>query len=153
MHVRFRPPAAKLWLVVWSLKTIKYLRMKNVKIPEGYQQVMPYLIVNNAAGFLAFTQKVFGAEEKYKEMRDEHTIRHAEIKIGESVIMFADSTPEYQPQTAGMFLYVDNADEVYKKALKEGAVSLGEPEDQSYGRSAGITDPYGNTWWITSEKG
>jgi PhnB protein len=126
--------------------------MKNVKIPEGYQQVMPYLIVNNAAGFLAFAKNVFDATEKYKEMRDENTIRHAEVKIGESVIMFADSTDQYPPQTAAMFIYVDNADEVYKKALEEGAASIMEPADQSYGRSGGVTDPYGNTWWITSEK-
>lgn len=126
--------------------------MQTTKIPEGYQTVMPYLIVRNASGFFQFTQKVFGATEKYKEMRDEKHIRHAEVKIGDSVIMFADSTEEYQPNTAGMFVYVDNADETYQKALQEGAVSIMEPADQSYGRSCGVEDPYGNTWWITSVK-
>lgn len=125
--------------------------MKNVKIPEGYQQIMPYLIVKDATGFIKFTQNVFDAREKFKEMRDENTIRHAEVSIGDSVIMFADSTEQYKPSTASLFIYVDNTDEVYKKALKEGAVSLGEPANQSYGRSAGVRDPYGNTWWLTSE--
>lgn len=126
--------------------------MEKTKIPEGYQTVMPYLIVRNAAGFYQFTQQVFGATEKYKEMRDEKYIRHAEVKIGNSVIMFADSTEEYPPGTAGLFVYVDNADKTYQKALQEGAVSIMEPADQSYGRSCGIEDPYGNTWWITSVK-
>jgi PhnB protein len=126
------------------------ISMKNVIVPEEYQQVMPYLIVPDAAGFLSFTQKVFGAEEKYKEMRDENTIKHAEIKIGDSVIMFAQSTKEYPPQNAGLFIYVENADAVYQKALDEGAGEIMKPADQPYGRSGGVNDPFGNTWWITS---
>ncbi len=124
--------------------------MDKSKIPEGYQAVMPYLIVQNAKGFQHFTQQVFGATEKYKEMRDEKLIRHAEVKIGESTIMFADATEEFEPSTAGMFIYVDNADEAYQRAMEAGATSLQEPADQSYGRSCGVKDPYGNTWWITS---
>jgi len=126
--------------------------MKNVHIPEGYQQIMPYLILPDAAGFIAFIQKVFGGKEKHKEMRDEHIIRHAEIKIGENVIMLASSTEEYPPDTAALFIYVDDADEVYRKALNEGARSLQAPADRPYGRSAGVKDPFGNTWWITSVK-
>ncbi len=125
--------------------------MKDVKFPESHQQVMPYLILNNATAFLDFTRKVFDAEETYRQMRDEQTIRHAEIRIGESIIMFADSTDQYPAYTTGMFIYVDDADQVYEKALAEGAVGLGEPADQPYGRSGGINDPCGNTWWITSE--
>jgi len=124
--------------------------MKNVMIPEGYNRVMPYLIVADADGFLAFAKMVFGAEEKYKELRDEKTIRHAEVRIGDSVIMFAQSTEEYSPQTAGMFIYVDNADKVFKKALAAGAQEVMAPSSQSYGRSSGVRDPFGNTWWITS---
>jgi PhnB protein len=124
--------------------------MKNVTIPDGYNQVMPYLIVSNGEGFLAFVRKVFGAEEKYKEMRDENNIKHAEVRIGGSVIMFAQSTEKYQPQTAGMFIYVDNADEAFEKALQEGATEIMKPADQEYGRCGGVQDPFGNTWWITS---
>ena len=72
--------------------------MKTVNIPTGYQQVMPYLIVENAAAFIDFTQTVFGATLKEKHMRDEHTIMHAEISIGESVIMLADATEIYKAQ-------------------------------------------------------
>lgn len=124
--------------------------MKTLKIPEGYNQVMPYLIVGNAAAFIAFTQQVFGADEKFKAMRDEHTIMHAEISIGSSVIMLADATETYKPQPAGLFVYVDDCDAVYAKALANGATTKTVPADQEYGRSAGINDAFGNTWWITA---
>jgi PhnB protein len=124
--------------------------MKTVNIPEGYQQIMPYLIVENAAAFISFTQKVFGATERLKTMRDEHTIMHAEISIGESVIMMADATDQFKQQNAGLFIYVDDCDTVFQKALDNGATTVMEPADQSYGRSGGLKDAFGNTWWITS---
>jgi PhnB protein len=124
--------------------------METLNIPDGYQRIMPYLIVNNAAGLFQFTKDVFGAEERYKVMRDEHLIMHAEISIGGSVIMFADATELYKERPAGMFMYVNDCDAVYKKAIENGATTLSEPADQSYGRSAGIQDPFGNSWWITS---
>jgi PhnB protein len=125
--------------------------MDNVKVPQGYQQVMPYLIIKDANKFLNFMKAVFEAEEKYKHMRDENTIMHGEVQVGNSVIMFADSTSDYSPQTAGLFIYVDNADRVYQKALEEGATRITDVSDQPYGRSGGVKDPFGNTWWITSE--
>lgn len=124
--------------------------MKDVIIPDGYNQVMPYLIVADANGFLAFMQAVFGAKKKFKEMRDDETIKHGEVFIGESVIMFAQCTDEFKTQNAGMFIYVDDADAVFQKALKEGATEIMQPADQPYGRSGGVQDPFGNTWWITS---
>jgi len=124
--------------------------MKTVNIPEGYQQIMPYLIVENAAAFIEFTQKVFDAEEISKHMRTETIIMHAEIKIGSSVIMVADATEQFSARPAGLFVYVDDCDAVYSKALDNGAKSLSDPADQSYGRSAGVEDAFGNTWWMTS---
>ena len=124
--------------------------MKNSNIPEKYQTVMPYLILNDASGFLSFMEKVFGAELIYKEMRNEKVIRHAEICVGESVIMFANATPEYTEQPGSFFIYVNNADETFDNALNSGASTLQEPSDQSYGRSGGVKDPFGNIWWMTS---
>ena len=124
--------------------------MKTVNIPEGYQQLMPYLIIENAAAFISFTQKVFDATERLRTMRDEHTIMHAEISIGESVIMMADATDQFSVQNAGLFIYVDDCDTVFQKALDNGATTVMAPADQSYGRSGGLTDAFGNTWWITS---
>ena len=122
----------------------------SVKIPEGYQTVMPYLIIENAAAFIEFTKKVFNAELLGKHMRDETGIMHAEIKIGSSVIMFADSTEQYLPMPAGLFIYVDDADKSYESALDNGATAVTELADQSYGRSGGVKDIFGNVWWITS---
>ena len=111
---------------------------------------MPYLIIKDAAGFLQFTKDVFGAEERMKHMRDENIIMHAEIKIGDSSIMFADATDEFSSSTAGMFIYVTNADATYNKAISLGATSVMPMCDQPYGRTGGVKDPHGNTWWITS---
>ena len=124
--------------------------MHETVIPSGYQQVMPYLIVNGAAQLITFVQAVFGAEERLRHMRDDHIIQHAEISIGGCVIMLADAVGEYIPRTGGFFIYVSDADAVYEKAMSLGAVSLSPVADQSYGRSGGITDPFGNTWWITT---
>ncbi|MEO7297043.1 MAG: VOC family protein [Verrucomicrobiota bacterium] len=123
---------------------------KDIKIPANYQTVMPYLIVRGAAEFISFTEKVFGALQTHKTMRDERTIMHAEIMIGECTIMFADATPEFPERPAGMFVYVKDADETYKKAIAASASILTPLADQPYGRSGGVKDPFGNSWWITA---
>lgn len=128
---------------------VKFLIMN---IPDNYQTVMPYLIIPGAENFIVFTQKVFDAKETYKAMRDENTIMHAEVMIGGSTIMFADSTEVYSPRPAGLFIYVEDADETYKKAIDAGATIITKLFDQPYGRSGGIADPFGNSWWITSVK-
>lgn len=124
--------------------------MANVSIPQGYQQVMPYLIIKNAKSFFTFIQDVFGATEKMKVMRDENTVMHGELQIGESLVMYADSTDEFKTQNAGLFIYVVDADETYAKAIAEGAASVAAMSDQPYGRTGGVKDPFGNVWWISS---
>jgi PhnB protein len=125
--------------------------MDQLNIPEGYQTVMPYIIMENAAAFFDFTQKVFGAKEKMKVMDDEG-VRHAEIIIGGSTIMFASATDKWSAQNTGLYVHVMNADETYETALQNGAESIMPPSDMEYGRSSGVRDPFGNVWWITSEK-
>ncbi len=124
--------------------------MRNIKIPSGYQTVMPYLILKNANGFLQFTKTVFSASEKMKSFRDADLIAHAEIQIGDSIIMFSEASDDFPAQAAGLFIYVEKADETYEKALQNGAASIMPPSDQSYGRSCGIRDPFGVSWWITT---
>ena len=77
-------------------------------------------------------------------------LQHGEIKIGGSTIMFSNSRDEWKPATANMFVYVDDADAVFAKAIANGAETIMEPADQEYGRSGGVNDPFGNVWWITS---
>jgi uncharacterized glyoxalase superfamily protein PhnB len=121
-----------------------------MKIPQNYNTVMPYLILRNPEGFLEFTQSLFNAEVLQKVMDGEQT-RHAEIKIGESTIMIGGGTKEWKPQPAGLYIHVEDCDESFKQALELGAETVLEPSDQSYGRSCGVLDPFGNTWWLTSE--
>src|SRR6476646_936135 len=122
-----------------------------VTVPAGYQQVMVYLIIENADKFSDFMKTVFQAKEINRHMRDEKIIMHAELKIGDSTIMFAEATEPWKPQNAGMFIYVENADNTFQVAVKNGAEVLSEPANQPYGRSGGVKDPFGNIWWITSE--
>jgi len=123
-----------------------------MNIPEGYQTVMPYLILNKAKQFLQFTQEVFGAVLNYSVPRDgdEEVIMHAEISIGGSIIMFADATEQWRTSTAGLFIYVEDADTTFQKAIDNGGQVVTVLSDQDYGRSGGVLDPFGNTWWITT---
>ncbi len=114
------------------------------------QTIVPYLILKDAAAFSKFVSVVFGATENIKTLRDDQTIMHCEVLIGTSKLMFAESTNEYPVQNAGMFINVSNCDEVHQLAVANGSRSILEPETQSYGRSSGVVDPFGNTWWITS---
>ena len=122
----------------------------NKKIPENYQTVMPYLVLANAADFSRFMQKVFEAKETYRELRDEGKIAHAELMIGGSTIMFADHTDIHKTRPGNLFIYVDNVDETYRKAIEAGGKSVREIADLPFGRNGGIADPFGNNWWITS---
>lgn len=123
-----------------------------MKIPEGYQTVMPYLLVKDAAKFIEFAKTVFGAEEKLRVPRGETgLIAHAEIVIGDSKIMIADATEQFSATPSGLFIYVSNTDKTYTLALQHGAKSIMEPVNAEYGsRAAGVLDEFGNTWWITT---
>jgi uncharacterized glyoxalase superfamily protein PhnB len=124
--------------------------MSQITIPAGHQQIMPYLILPNASEFMVFMQVVFNAKERSRAMTTETKIMHAELTVGNCTIMFADSGDQFSPEPGGFFIYVNDVDETYKKALAAGATSRMEPSDQSYGRTSGVRDPFGNTWWITS---
>jgi PhnB protein len=127
--------------------------MNQLNIPAGHQQVMPYLILINAGEFFTFMKSVFNAEERSKVMKTETEIMHAELVVGNCTIMFADGGDQFPAENAGLFIYVQDVDVTYRKALEAGASSRMEPADQPYGRSCGVKDPFGNTWWITSPPG
>lgn len=123
-----------------------------MSIPTQYQTVTPYLIIKDALSFLQFMQELFGAEVTEKHFRDESetTVMHAELKIGNASIMCAEATDQWKTEPAGLFIYVENADASYAKALELGCTTIMELTDQSYGRTCGVKDTFGNTWWITS---
>ncbi|RBL89330.1 VOC family protein [Chitinophaga flava] len=124
-----------------------------MNIPTGHQAVMPYLTLENANGFLTFTQQVFQATVSFRELHDDNqTIRHAEIQISGSTIMTSEAREQWKAQPGNLFVYVEDADSSYQTALDNGATSVMPLSDQSYGRTCGVKDPCGNIWWITSVK-
>jgi PhnB protein len=117
--------------------------------PEGYQSVIPYLIVDGAAGLLDFVKRAFDAVEGEQMSRDDGSIAHAEVRIGDSVVMISDGRDPWKPMAAALYLYVADTDATYQSAIDAGATSLMEPADQFYGdRNAGVQDAWGNIWWI-----
>lgn len=110
---------------------------------------MPYLMMEDAAGFIEFIKTVFHAEMTHYDIRD-GIVGHCEANINGSTIMFSQSRDDWKPATANMFVYVDAADATYTKAVDAGSETVMPPADQEYGRSCGVTDPFGNVWWITS---
>jgi uncharacterized glyoxalase superfamily protein PhnB len=126
--------------------------MADVQFPSEYQQVMPYLLVTDPGALIDFMKVVMGAEEKMIMRDEDGTYRHCEMLVGKSVIMFSVSMQDWAPMPAGLFVYVADADAAYKKALEIGATSLMPPGDQPYGRSCGVKDTNGNTWWLTTDK-
>jgi PhnB protein len=122
-------------------------------IPEGYHSVTPYVLVDDAKSVLEFAKHVFEAEELVNMSTPDGKIGHAEIRIGDSIIMMADASTSDQGVSMPTLLhvYVEDVDKVYAAALEAGATSLREPADQFYGdRSAGVKDSAGNHWWLAT---
>ena len=134
--------------------------MAKVKpIPEGYHSVTPYLFIRGAARAIDFYKNVFGAKEKMRMPGPDGKIGHAELQIGDSVVMLADENPQSQaksPETVGgatnsLLLYLENVDSVFEKAVKAGAKSLKPVADQFYGDRMGtILDPFGQMWSVAT---
>ncbi len=115
-------------------------------IPPGFHTVTPFLYVKNAKQFIEFTQAAFGAQETvYHDLPNGQA--HAEIKIGDSMIMIGQTTPA----PASIYLYVHDVDAVYSRAVEAGATSIDAPSDKPYGdRGAAVKDAHGITWFIGS---
>ncbi len=118
-------------------------------VPEGYHVVTPWIISRDTAELLDFVREAFGAEEMGRVPAEDGSIGHAEFRIGDSIVMAFDAK-EGWPDTPGFFrLYVEGGDEVYRRALEAGAVSVTEMTDLFFGDRVGrVRDPQGNVWWI-----
>jgi len=126
-------------------------------IPDGYHSVQPYLALNGAAQGIEFYKDVFGAEELMRMPGPDGTVGHAELRVGDSIIMLADESAEIEfrsPDDLGgssvtILLYVDDCDAVFRRAVEAGATGEREPADQFYGdRASTIRDPFGHRWFI-----
>jgi PhnB protein len=134
--------------------------MPNVRpIPDGYHSLTPYLIVTDGAGAIEFCKKVFGAVERLRLVAPGGKIGHAELEIGDSVIMLADEHPPHDAWAPGHFggspvmlhLYVEDVDAVVPRALAAGATLKRPVENQFYGdRSGSFTDPFGHIWHVAT---
>ncbi|MEM7369817.1 MAG: VOC family protein [Bacteroidota bacterium] len=120
-------------------------------LPEGHNQVSPYLMVESIENMFAFLTEVFDAEIIEQMSGDDGFLRHGEVRIGDSVIMMGRSRGEYKAMESMVHIYLPDAKAAYDKAIALGASSLMEPTDQFYGnREAGVRGPQGNQWWIAT---
>jgi PhnB protein len=134
--------------------------MADVKpIPEGYQHVTPYLCVDGASAAIDFYRSVFGATERVRMDAPDGKIGHAEVQVGDSVIMLADEHPDIgflSPKTIGgtpvtFSIYVEDADATFERAVSAGAKALRPVENQFYGdRSGQFEDPFGHRWNVAT---
>ena len=116
---------------------------------DTYRTVTPYLVVPDADAELAFLKAAFDANEANCQRRPDNTVMHAEVAIGDSLVMLGQAGGPWKPRSAALYLWVENVDATYARALQAGATSESEPEDKPYGhRNAGVVDPNGVTWWI-----
>jgi PhnB protein len=116
-----------------------------------YRSITPYLVVLNADAELTFLKSAFGGTEVRCQRNDDNSVMHAEIKIGDSLVMLGQAGSQWKALTAALYLWVDDVDATYEKAMKGGATSQSAPEDKPYGhRNAGVVDPNGVTWWIAA---
>jgi PhnB protein len=120
-------------------------------IPQGYHTATPYLAVQGVPKLITFLKHAFNAEEKERMTTSDGRVSHAEMKIGDSIIMMGEPTGESKSMPGMIYLYLEDTDAAYKRALQAGASSLREPTDMFYGdRNAAVTDPAGNQWWIAT---
>ena len=119
--------------------------------PAAYHTVTPYLIVDGAERLLAFIVDVLGGTEMMRLPGPDGRLGHAEVRVGDSVLMLADVPPSGEATAAMLHLYVPDSDATYKRALAAGATSLREPTKEFYGdRISGVQDVFGNKWYFAT---
>jgi PhnB protein len=124
---------------------------------EGFRTVTPYIVVNDVPGLIDFTERAFGATEDARTTGSGAGL-HAEVQIGDSKLMIGGGSPQHSwrgdPLTAAFHIYVPDVDAVFARAVQAGATVIQQPADMEYGeRSGGVTDPFGNVWYIATAKG
>ena len=120
-------------------------------VPEGYHSVTPYLVVQGAQKLIDFMQAAFGAQQIVRMLQPDGSIGHTEMRIGDSIIMLGEARDQWKAMPTTLYLYLEDADAAYARALAAGATSVSEPKDQFYGdRSGGVQDMCGNLWWVAT---
>ncbi len=136
-----------------ELERRAFMAAAEKSVPEGFHTITPYLIVREAEELIEFVRQAFGAEELFRATGSAGGL-HAEVQIGESKVMIGGGGVwEGTPSPAALLVYVDDVDATYKSALGAGATSMHEPVEEEYGdRDAGVEDPFGNRWYISTRR-
>ena len=122
-----------------------------MKITLGHQQMMPFLVLHKAEDFIDFIRKIFNAQEMIRMVDGNKKIQHSEVKIGDSTLLLAEASDNYPAKPGSMYVYVQDTDETFYKAIEQGAKKIMAPMDEDFNaRGAGFIDPFGNTWWIAT---
>lgn len=123
--------------------------------PFGLHTVTPYLVVEDVTALIGFLETVFGATLRGDpHHRDDGSVMHAEMVIGDSVVMMGEPTGNVGKASATLYTYVDDCDATFELALASGGTEVMKPADQPHGdRYGGVKDPCGNTWWVTTHIG
>jgi uncharacterized glyoxalase superfamily protein PhnB len=125
--------------------------MKPNPVPDGYRSITPYLKLPNSDRLLEFLKAAFGGVEKERLTRPDGTLLHAEVLIGDSLVMVHEASPDWRCKPSTLYLYVADVDATYRDAIAAGGISIFAPADMYYGdRVACITDVSGNDWWIAT---
>lgn len=121
-------------------------------IPDGYQTVIPYLLVDRAAELTTFLSSAFDAKVRQRLERADGSVMHVELQIGDSIVMIGEPVAEFGPMPSSIYLYVEDCDAVYRRALEAGAASVMPPTDMPHAgeRYGGVQDPSGNLWWVAT---
>jgi uncharacterized glyoxalase superfamily protein PhnB len=123
-------------------------------IPEGYHTITPYFSVQGAPALIEFLKQAFDAQEIERHAMPDGTIVNSQLIVGDSMVLVAEAPKDNRKLMPAMFyMYVDDVDAVYQKAVQAGGTSIMEPADQFYGdRSGAVEDVAGNQWWIATHK-
>jgi uncharacterized glyoxalase superfamily protein PhnB len=122
--------------------------------PDGYPAVSVYMMADGAQRAIAFMTAVLGGETMMRMDRDDGSVLHAAVRIGDSVVMLSDGSAEFPAFPVWLHVYVPDVDATYRRALALGAASVQEPSEKGDGdRRAGVKDPAGNTWWLATHVG
>jgi PhnB protein len=119
--------------------------------PEGVPSVQPYLHLRDSEKMIPFLENAFGGVvQGHVPTSPEGHVLHATIQIGDNTLELDEAHGEFQPMPCHLHLHVNDADAMYARALRAGATSIDAPSDKPYGRSGGVKDPFGNSWYVTS---
>ena len=119
--------------------------------PEGYSTVQPWLVSRDTGGLLDFISAAFGGTELARIPTEDGSIGHAEIRVGDSILLAFDARPDWPDTPSMLRIYVDDADDAFERAVEAGARVITPLDDAAWGDRGGrVRDPFGNIWWVSA---